>query len=189
MMARNDTSLPQRRYAIDSCCCKSHVITNEDVLAVRYGTSQWKKCSTVEGIAPGHKLQSVAAGEFSTVDGLAIVAPDADLLSLMELVKNNNGTLSGNKDCMARLFYLLKIVVMIFGLSVKITSSQPPKLTNNCNIADSDLVLKRTTNLLEEPNTIIQTIDDNDEPTVPNRSLLDIPRLHLTADELKHAKE
>jgi hypothetical protein len=94
MMARNDTSIPQRRYAIDSCCCKSHVITNEDALAVRYDTSQWKKLPTVEGIAPGHKLQSVAMGEFATVDGLAIVAPDAgaNLLSLMELIKKNNGT-------------------------------------------------------------------------------------------------
>ena len=48
----------------------------------------------------GHKLETESIENVETIDGLALVAPaaDANLLSLMEMVKHNGGSFHGNKD-------------------------------------------------------------------------------------------
>ena len=47
-------------------------------------------------------MKSNEAGALATIDGTALVTPEAGayLLSLMEIIKENNGTFAGDKDGM-----------------------------------------------------------------------------------------
>jgi hypothetical protein len=101
MSAIEGTNTIGRRYAIDSCCRGAHVIRSAHILSSPLDVSKWKKMPTIEGIS-GHKLQSTKAGALAHIDGTALVTPKAgaDLLSLMEIIKDNNGSFQGNKDSM-----------------------------------------------------------------------------------------
>jgi hypothetical protein len=94
------TGISKKRYAIDSCCRGAHVITSPDILAKRLDTANWSKMPTVEGIAPGHKLETTEVGTIAAIDGKALVTPDAgaNLLSLMEIIKHNGGTFHGDRE-------------------------------------------------------------------------------------------
>ena len=61
-------------------------------------TSSWKKMPVVRGIS-GHQIKTTDVGTLPGLEGMALVTPDAEesLLSLMELVKHNDGSFSGDR--------------------------------------------------------------------------------------------
>ena len=98
MLARQNEPTAQR-YIIDSGCRGAHIVTNPDILQSTLDTSNWRRMPSITGVT-GHKLHATGAGSLARVAGTALVTPEADsnLLSLMEMVKSNNGSFIGDKD-------------------------------------------------------------------------------------------
>ena len=88
----------ERLFKIDSGCRGAHVLTKDTTLMEEIDMSKWKKIPMVHGIS-GDGIATTKAGRLGSLDGIALVTPeaDSDLLSLMELVKSCNGTFHGDK--------------------------------------------------------------------------------------------
>ena len=100
MVSTSDSQ--EERIKVDSCCRGAHVVRDAKVLASRLDTSNWSKLPSVEGIAPGHKLETTAVGKIAAIDGKAVVTPKAgaNLLSLMEMIKYCDGSVIADKNDM-----------------------------------------------------------------------------------------
>ena len=88
-----------RRFIIDSGCRVAHVFSSDSAVQKTVDTSSWKKLPVVTGISC-HQIKTKAVGTLPGLDGLALVTPDAEesLLSLMELVKHNDGSFRGDSN-------------------------------------------------------------------------------------------
>jgi len=89
----------ERMFKVDSGCREAHILTKDSTIMEEIDTSKWKRKPRVQGIY-GNGISSTKEVHLGTLDGIALVVPeaDSDLLSLMELVKSNDGSFSGNKD-------------------------------------------------------------------------------------------
>jgi hypothetical protein len=89
----------ERLFKIDSGCRGAHVLSKDSILIDEIDTSKWRRKPLVHGIS-GEGIETTRAGRLGQLDGIALVAPeaDSDLLSLMELVKSCNGSFSGDKN-------------------------------------------------------------------------------------------
>ena len=70
---------------------------SDAVVQKNVDTSSWKKMPVVRGIS-GHQIKTTDVGTLPGLNGMALVTPDAEesLLSLMELVKHNDGSIHGD---------------------------------------------------------------------------------------------
>ena len=111
-----------RQFIIDSGCRGAHVVSSDAVVQKNVDTSSWKKMPVVRGIS-GHQIKTTDVGTLPGLNGMALVTPDAEesLLSLMELVKHNDGSFHGDSkqltvtDGRAIQCWLLPTQEMIFG--------------------------------------------------------------------------
>jgi len=89
--------LKPRKFIIDSGCRGAHVVASGDIVEKTIDTSRWKKMPVVRGIS-GHQIRTTDIGTIPGLQGMALVTPAAEesLLSLMEMVKHNNGSFSGD---------------------------------------------------------------------------------------------
>ena len=86
-------------YVIDTGCRGAHVLQDDAILATRVNMAKRGRMPTVES-ASGHHMSTVDAGTIAAVDGIALVTPESgsNLLSLMEMVKYNEGNFTGDKN-------------------------------------------------------------------------------------------
>ena len=86
-------------YVIDTGCRGAHVLQDDAVLENRVNMARRGRMPTVES-ASGHHMSTTEAGTIAAVDGIALVTPESgnNLLSLMEMVKYNEGSFTGDKN-------------------------------------------------------------------------------------------
>ena len=98
MLTSSDSVKPQNsRYRVDSACRGAHIVKSAHILNTIADTSAWKKLPLVQGIT-GNKLGTTGVGTLADIGGTALVVPEATdyLLSLMDIVKANKGSFSGD---------------------------------------------------------------------------------------------
>ena len=189
------TGVSKKRYAIDSCCRGAHVVTSPDILAKRLDTANWSKMPTVEGIAPGHTLETTEVGTIAAIDGKALVTPDAgaNLLSLMEIIKHNDGTFHGDRENFIVRDGANNVILHAKNVGDEFWSVGEEDLSQNVsafvNGVEIPLIPEREGQLLDEPPLHTQEVGDDGHPLLNQERMIAEVHTHITAEERARAKE
>ena len=184
-----------RRYVIDSACRGAHVLQSADVLESQIDTSKWRRMPYVHGVT-GHKIETTAAGSLAHVDGVALVTPRAgsNLLSLMEMVKSNGGSFSGDSHHLVVRDGSGNVLLEGVNNGDDFWSCDEAALAPSFSALEGDVEMPLVSEdavkqFVETPSNTLQTVDAEGRPIIDLTGQALEPRTHLTAEERARAKE